>query len=171
MSESFSTISPRKSHARVKSGEDMMDVLAHDIMRYEMLSEQDEYKALASILQGNESEDFEFELQEVQLQPLPELQAVDDQFESEDPGAQSEDKERNKRYVDISLQDTDKFLQDNANKNTIYMTKFDMKLFYDWAQENVEMRKVEEIPHPELDMLLARISYHIGMKIETLFCD
>ena len=100
MSESFSTISPRKSHARVKSGEDMMDVLAHDIMRYEMLSEQDEYKALASILQGNESEDFEFELQEVQLQPLPELQAVDDQFESEDPGAQPEDKERNKRYVD-----------------------------------------------------------------------
>lgn len=87
----------------------MMDVLAHDIMRYEMLSEQDEYKALASVLQGNESEDFEFELQEVQLQPLPELQAVDDQFESEDPGAQSEEKERNKRYVDISLQDTDKF--------------------------------------------------------------
>jgi hypothetical protein len=37
-----------------------------------MLSEQDEYKALASVLQGNESEDFEFELQEVQLQPLPE---------------------------------------------------------------------------------------------------
>ena len=47
-------------------------------------------KALASVLQGNESEDYEFELQEVQLQPLPELQAVDDQFESEDPGAQSE---------------------------------------------------------------------------------
>jgi hypothetical protein len=61
---------------------------------------------LASVLQGNESEDYEFELQEVQLQPLPELQAVDDQFESEDPGAQSEEKERNKRYVDISLQDT-----------------------------------------------------------------
>jgi hypothetical protein len=44
------TVMPRKSHARVKSGEDMMDVLAHDIMRYEMLSEQDEYKALASVL-------------------------------------------------------------------------------------------------------------------------
>jgi hypothetical protein len=85
----------------------MMDVLAHDIMPYEMLSEQDEYKTLAYVLQGNESE--EFELQEVQLQPLPDLQAVDDQFESEDPGAQSEEKERNKRYVDISLQDTDKF--------------------------------------------------------------
>jgi hypothetical protein len=138
----------------------MMDVLAHDIMRYEMLSEQDEYKALASVLQGNESEDFEFELQEVQLQPLPELQAVDDQFESEDPGAQSEEKERNKRYVDISLQDTGKFLQDNANKNTIDKTKSDMKLFYDWAQENDEMRKVEEIPHPELDMLLAR--FYLG---------
>ena len=51
MSESCSTIPPRKSHARVKSGEDMMDVLAHDIMRYEMLSEQDEYKALASVRQ------------------------------------------------------------------------------------------------------------------------
>lgn len=138
----------------------MMDVLAHDIMRYEMLSEQDEYKTLASVLQGNESEDFEFELQEVQLQPLPELQAVDDQFESEDPGAQSEEKERNKRYVDISLQDTGKFLQDNANKNTIDKTKSDMKLFYDWAQENDEMRKVEEIPHPELDMLLAR--FYLG---------
>lgn len=138
----------------------MMDVLAHDIMRYEMLSEQDEYKALASVLQGNESEDFEFELQEVQLQPLPELQAVDDQFESEDPGAQSEEKERNKRYVDISLQDTDKFLQDNANKNTIYKTKSDMKFFYNWIQENDEMRKVEEIPHPELDMLLAR--FYLG---------
>ena len=68
-----------------------MDVLANDIMQYEMLKEQDEYKALASVLQGNEIEDFE--LQEVQLQPLPELQAVDDQFESEDPGAQSEEKE------------------------------------------------------------------------------
>ena len=85
----------------------MMDVLAHDIMPYEMPSEQDEYKALAYVLQGIESE--EIELQEVQLQPLPDLQAVDDQFESEDPGAQSEEKERNKRYVDISLQDTDKF--------------------------------------------------------------
>jgi hypothetical protein len=37
----------------------MMDVLAHDIMPYEMLSEQDEYKALAYVLQGNESEEFE----------------------------------------------------------------------------------------------------------------
>jgi hypothetical protein len=109
--------------------------------------------SLALLSQGNESEDYEFELQEVQLQPLPELQAVDDQFESEDPGAQSEEKERNKRYVDISL-------QDNANKNTIYKTKSDMKLFYDWSQENDEMRKVEEIPHPELDMLLAR--FYLG---------
>ena len=47
----------------------MMDVLAHDIMRYEMLSEQDEYKALASVLQESESGDFE--LREIQLQPLP----------------------------------------------------------------------------------------------------
>lgn len=73
-----------------------MDVLAHDIMPYEMLSEQDEYKALAYVLQGNESE--EFELQEVQLQPLPELQAVDDQFELRGPWS-SIRRERKKQKI------------------------------------------------------------------------
>ena len=35
-----------------------------------------------------------------------------------------------------------------------------MKFFYNWIQENDEMRKVEEIPHPELDMLLA--GFYLG---------
>jgi hypothetical protein len=35
------------------------------------------------------------------------------------------------------------------------------KVPWPWtAQENDEMRKVEEIPHPELDMLLAR--FYLG---------
>ena len=37
----------RMSDRHVKSGEDMMEVLAHDIMRYEALSEQSDLFALA----------------------------------------------------------------------------------------------------------------------------
>jgi hypothetical protein len=39
----------------VKSGEDMMEVLAHDIMRYEALPEQSDLLTLASALAGNAS--------------------------------------------------------------------------------------------------------------------
>ena len=39
----------------VKSGEDMMEVLAHDIMRYETLPEQSDLLTLASALAGNAS--------------------------------------------------------------------------------------------------------------------
>ena len=41
----------RMSDRHAKSGEDMMEVLAHDIMRYETLSEQSDLFALA--LAGN----------------------------------------------------------------------------------------------------------------------
>ena len=37
----------RMSNRHAKSGEDMMEVLAHDIMRYEALSEQSDLFALA----------------------------------------------------------------------------------------------------------------------------
>jgi hypothetical protein len=40
-----------------KSGEDMMEVLAHDIMRYETLSEPSDLFALASALVGNAPND------------------------------------------------------------------------------------------------------------------
>jgi hypothetical protein len=42
----------RMSDRHAKSGEDMMEVLAHDIMRYETLSEQSDLFALASALAG-----------------------------------------------------------------------------------------------------------------------
>ena len=43
----------RMSDRHAKSGEDMMEVLAHDIMRYETLPEQSYLFVLASALAGN----------------------------------------------------------------------------------------------------------------------
>ena len=43
----------RMSDRHAKSGEDMMEVLAHDSMRYEPLPEQSDLLALASALAGN----------------------------------------------------------------------------------------------------------------------
>ena len=50
-------VSERMSDRHAKSGEDMMEVLAHDIMRYETLSEQSDLFALASALAGNAPND------------------------------------------------------------------------------------------------------------------
>jgi len=47
----------RMSDRHAKSGEDMMEVLEHDIMRYETLSEQSDIFALASALAGNAPND------------------------------------------------------------------------------------------------------------------
>ena len=43
----------RMSDRHAKSGEYMMEVLTHDIMKYETLSEQSDLFALASALAGN----------------------------------------------------------------------------------------------------------------------
>ena len=43
-------VSERMSYRHAKSGEDMMEVLAHDITRYETLPEQSYLFALASAL-------------------------------------------------------------------------------------------------------------------------
>jgi hypothetical protein len=47
----------RMSDRHAKSGEDMMEVLVHDIMRYEALSEQSDLFAIASTLAGNAPND------------------------------------------------------------------------------------------------------------------
>ena len=47
----------RMSDRHAKSGEDMMEVLAHDITRYETLQEQSYLFALASALAGNAPND------------------------------------------------------------------------------------------------------------------
>jgi len=45
------------SDRHTESGEGMLEVLAHDIMRYETLSEQSDLFALASALAGNAPND------------------------------------------------------------------------------------------------------------------
>jgi len=45
------------SDRHAKSGEDMMEVLAHDIMRYATLPEQRDLLTLASALAGNAPND------------------------------------------------------------------------------------------------------------------
>jgi hypothetical protein len=65
------------------------------------------------------------------------------------------------RYKVVTLEDTYNCIQDNRNKNTCTKTKSDLKIFYEWALSNGEMRIIEDIPFPELDELLAR--FYLGM--------
>jgi hypothetical protein len=63
---------------------------------------------------------------------------------------------RQDRHKVVTLENTEHFIQDNRNKNTCTKTKSDLKMFYEWALSNEEMRIIEDIPFPELDGLLAR---------------
>ena len=63
---------------------------------------------------------------------------------------------RQDRHKVVTLENTEHFIQDNRNKNTCTKTKSDLKMFYEWALSNGEMRIIEDIPFPELDGLLAR---------------
>ena len=56
------------------------------------------------------------------------------------------------------VQDCNHFLSANVNKNTKYKTNSDVNLFYLWARQNSEMRKIQDIPPVELDSLLS--DYH-----------
>ncbi|XP_071139212.1 uncharacterized protein KIAA1958-like [Mytilus edulis] len=68
----------------------------------------------------------------------------------------------NTRYKSVTLEDTDKFLQNNKNKNTTYKTNSDLKMFYDWCRSNGNLRLVEDVPAEELDVLLSR--FYIGVR-------
>ena len=125
-----------------KNGEDMMEILTNDIFRYEALAEQAEMDALASALSGNNDQQYEFE--EVSLEVL------------NDDGVEDKENKENDRFKTVTLEETDKFLEDNVNKNTSYKTKSDMKIFSDWLRVNNELREVKDIPALELDSLLAR---------------
>jgi hypothetical protein len=50
----------RMSDRHAKSGEDMMEILANDIMRYETFSEQSDLFALAPGLAGNAPNDQQY---------------------------------------------------------------------------------------------------------------
>ena len=135
-----------------------MDILVDDIDRYEQLSNREELLALASALAGNEAV----------LEVVPTLDRIDPVDVTGIPVTQtqnsvdpdnvdtSNDGVRQDRHKVVTLENTEHFIQDNRNKNTCTKTKSDLKMFYEWALSNGEMRIIEDIPFPELDGLLAR---------------
>ena len=144
----------RMSDRHVKSGEDMMEVLAHDIMRYETLSEQSDLFALASALAGNAPND-QYTVIELNVSAVPQVAqptAIDKKNSEPLP-----DDAQEGRFKAVTDEDTDQFLRDNINNNTNYKTKSNMEMFTDWLRSNMEFRDVTDIPAVELDSLLARI--------------
>ena len=165
----------RMSDRDAKSGEDMMEVLAQDIMRYETLSEQSDLFALASALVGNAPND-QYTVIELNVPAVPQV-AQPTPIDKENIEPLSEDAQEG-RFKAVAEEDTDQFLRDNINKNTNYKTKSDMKIFTDWLRtqivyffftrnkclwlrSNMEFRDVTDIPAVELDSLLAR--FYLGI--------
>ena len=161
----FPTITPRKSDRAVKSGAEMMDILVDDIMRYESLAEMDEMMALDTLIHGDKVENTGNVVELVEVTPISimEVSASDVQglVETEEVLPQVSDTESNTRYKPVTLEDTDKFLMDNRNKNTTYKTNSDLRMFYDWCRSNGELRLIEDVPAEELDTLLSR--FYIGI--------
>jgi hypothetical protein len=113
------------SDRHVKSGEDMMEVLAHDIMRYETLSEQSDLFALASALAGNAPND-QYTVIELNVSAVPQVAqptAIDKKNSEPLP-----DDAQEGRFKAVTDEDTDQFLRDNINNNTNYKTKSNMSL-------------------------------------------
>ena len=98
-------IPPRKSDRYAKSGEEMMDILVDDIMRYEELSEQSELYALATALAGAPSNTQTVTFQEVEL--LPEQPLDNNTNEQNDASS-------NEHFKKVSLEETDEFLEHNG---------------------------------------------------------
>ena len=55
------------------------------------------------------------------------------------------------RFVPVSPEDCDQFLSANVNKNTKHKTNSNVNLFYLWARQNLEMRKIQENSATMLD--------------------
>ena len=136
---------PRKSTRNVRSGEEMMEVLADDVLRYELLTEQEEERLIESL--RGEAMEFAIDVDNTDHPPHDENLAPEAPYTPETKG----------RFKKVTTEECDKFLIDNQNKNTKYKTKSDLKIFQDWAKENGEMRSLEEISAEELDGLLARM--------------
>ena len=125
-----------------------MRILADDFSRYELLT----------------PEKTEFVLEEVEGHSMFPIQLP---LEDEGPdGSVSDDTSNSsvheyERFVLVFPEDCDQFLSANVNKNTKHKTNSDVYLFYLWARQSLEMRKIQDIPTVELDGLLARM--YLGM--------
>jgi hypothetical protein len=154
----------RKSDKYANNGEEMMNILVDDIDRYEQLSNREDILALSSALAGNAAV----------LGVLPTLDPIDPVDVTGLPVAQTQnyvdpdnvdtsndEGVRQDRQKVVTLEDTEHFIKDNRNKNTCTNAKSDLKMFYEWALSDGEMRMIEEIPFPELDGMLTR--FYLGM--------
>lgn len=68
------------------------------------------------------------------------------------------------RFATVNDEDTMSFIEENRNKNTIYKTNSDLKIFKEWLASVRETRPLESIPPPELDNLLARFFLAVRKK-------
>ena len=125
-----------------------MRILADDLSSYELLTAEETVSVLKEV-EGHSM----FPI------PLPLEDGRPDGTVSDDTSNSSD--QEYERFVPVSSEDCDQFLSANVNKNTKYKTNSDVNLFYLWARQNLEMRKIQDIPPVELDSLLARM--YLGM--------
>ena len=145
----------RMSDRGAKSGEDMLEVLADDLSRYELLSAVEAEEILREV-EGHHP-----------TVPIS-LEQEDDNFnETESHSVSDVNSASSERFVSVTSKDCDDFLLANVNKNTKYKTNSDINLFYMWARENSELRQIQDIPPADLDSLLARM--YLGMYQHDLF--
>ena len=123
----------RMSDRHAKSGEDMMEVLAHDIMRYEALSEPSDLFALASAL-----------VIELNVPAVPQV-AQPTPIEKENIEPLPDDAQED-RFKVVTDEDTDQFMRENINKSTNNKTKSDMKIFTDWLRTQALVSGKKNIP-------------------------
>ncbi|KAG8434319.1 hypothetical protein GDO86_012630 [Hymenochirus boettgeri] len=60
------------------------------------------------------------------------------------------------RFRIPTCEERDSFIQEQKNKNTMRKTKSDISTLLSFTQQVKENRKIEEIPHAELDLLLSK---------------
>ena len=128
----------RMSDRGAKSGEDMLEVLADDLSRYELLS-------------AVEAEEILREVEGHHPTVLISLEQEDDNFNETEGHVSDANSASSERFVSITSKDRDNFLLVNfllvnVNKNTKYKTNNDINLFCMWARENCKLGKMQDIP-------------------------
>ena len=148
----------RANTRRPRNGEDMLEIITNDILRYELLAEQ-EINEEMEYFDGTEFDHINTEVENVDPNHAS-AGGADDTSELDHNGARP--RAETERFVVMSNEDTDTFLKENVNKNTVYKTRSDLKIFKEWALANNEHREIQDIPAIELDALLAR--FYLGLR-------
>lgn len=61
-----------------------------------------------------------------------------------------------RQFLQVTDNETDKFIETNKAKTTVYKTRSDLRIFQQWMETEQDDRCIEDIPSVELDRLLAR---------------